>query len=70
MIEYVTIGRSAACGRYADVIQVAEYLKDTYGSPTNAMAVMVRDSKIFKAAWARMCRNGKAPNENKEAAAE
>lgn len=66
MLECVQIGKTAASGRYRDVIEVCEFLGHTYGSPTNALAVMARDSKIFKDAWAKMARNGKAATDKQQ----
>lgn len=48
-------------GRYADVLDVADFLASEYGSRVNAIAVMCRDSKLYQQSLRRMRRrNGKA----------
>lgn len=49
MVTAVTIDRATGDGKYADVLDVAERLGRVgdYGSAANAIAVMVRQSRLF-----------------------
>lgn len=48
MINGVTIDRQTGDGKYADVLDVAEHLGlRKCGSAANAIAVMVRQSRLF-----------------------
>jgi hypothetical protein len=49
MISAVTIDRATGDGKYGDVLDIAEVLaKKDHGSATNAIAVMVRQSFLFR----------------------
>lgn len=51
MLTQVAINRETGDGKYADILDVAEHLANgDYGSATNAIAVMVRQSPLFKQA--------------------
>jgi hypothetical protein len=55
MINGVTIDRQTGDGKYADVLAVAEHLGDgDYGSAANAIAVMVRQSRLFSKTLAQL----------------
>lgn len=48
MISKLTIDRATGDGKYADVLDVAERLANgDYGSATNAVVVMIRQSPLF-----------------------
>lgn len=48
MIQMVTVSREAAGGKYEDVLDVCEALaRGDYGSATNALNVMARQSPLF-----------------------
>lgn len=54
-INSILLDREAGNGKYADVIDVATRLGNgSYGSATNALAVMVRQSRLFKEAMAEI----------------
>ena len=54
MLTGVTIPRTDT-GRYDDVLRVAHYLGgQDHGSATNATAVMVRQSELFKTTLKRL----------------
>lgn len=49
MITALTIDRVTGDGKYADVLDVCQELANgDYGSATNALIVMVRQSPLFK----------------------
>ncbi len=52
MIRSINIDRIASPNRYEDVLDVGERLQRDYGSATNAIAYMVRQSDLFKQTWA------------------
>ncbi len=59
-MEQVAIGRKTGEGRYDDVIDVCEALgRGDYGSAGNALAVMARQSTLFKETVERLKTNGK-----------
>ena len=48
MIQMVTVSRDSAGGKYEDVLDVCEELaRGDYGSATNALNVMARQSPLF-----------------------
>ncbi len=58
MLTALNLSRSL--GRYDDILDVAEKLgSETYGSASNALAVMVRESPLFQAALKKL-RNKKS----------
>ena len=57
MIERLCIERLTANGKYADVLDAAELLAaGSYGSATNAVVVMARQSPLFREAQAQLQR--------------
>jgi hypothetical protein len=54
MIRSINIDRVASPDRYGDVLDVGERLQRDYGSATNAIAYMVRQSDLFKQTWAKI----------------
>lgn len=51
-VSAITLTRASADGRYADVLDAAEALESKYGSATNAIAVMCRESPSYREALA------------------
>lgn len=51
MADKISIDRTSAGGRYANILDVAEHLSDLYGSSVNALAIMVRQSRLFQNTW-------------------
>lgn len=48
-INAITIDRETGNGKYADVLDVCETLGNTdYGSASNALLVMIRQSRLFQ----------------------
>lgn len=47
MSEAITITRKMNSEKYADVLDAADYHTGTYGSAANAIAQMVRESKLY-----------------------
>ena len=59
-MEQVAMDRRTGEGKYNDVIDVCEELgRGDYGSATNALAVMARQSPLFSETVARLKKNGK-----------
>ena len=56
MIKIINLDTEMAGGRYRDVLRVAERLGKSgmFGSATNAVAQMVRQSPLFKDELAKM----------------
>ena len=51
----ITIDRQTGHGKYADVLDAADELaRGDYGSATNAIAVMVRQSDLYREAIAKL----------------
>ena len=49
MAQNITLDRTTGGGRYEDVIDVCDFLAEgDYGSSANALAVMARQSPLFK----------------------
>lgn len=48
--NFITLDRASGSGRYADVIDVCDHLRNKYGSPTNALAQLARQSDEFRQA--------------------
>ena len=57
MADAITINRARSSGKHGDILDVAEYLgSGIYGSATNALVVMCRQSPLFKATLAELQR--------------
>lgn len=55
MLLQISIERKSGEGKYVDVLDVAEALADgDYGSARNALAVMARQSPLFRETLARL----------------
>ena len=59
----ITLDSETGNGRYLDVLEACDELKDVHGSRTNALANMVRQSPLFEEANRRRQerKNGNAP---------
>lgn len=58
--NYITLGRTDAQGRYAEIIDVCDALSEKYGSPTNALAQLASRSLEF-VETSRSLRRRRAP---------
>ena len=57
MIQMITIGRDVGDGKYDDIVDVCEYLGDgQYGTATNALVQIVRNSPTFQDAVEKLNR--------------
>lgn len=55
MLRSMTIDRTTANGKYAELLDVAEHLgKGDCGSATNAIAVMAKQSPLFREALTQL----------------
>lgn len=52
----ITIQRGRKGGAYDDILTVAQSIERDYGSATNAIAVMVRQSPLYQEAAAKLAK--------------
>ena len=50
MVRVINIDRATGNGRYADVLDVLEFMKDEFGSATNSAVQCIRASEIYQEA--------------------
>lgn len=61
MADALTISRETGNGRHSDILDVAEHLgRGIYGSATNALVVMVRQSPLFRETVKKLPKRAKA----------
>jgi len=61
MLTQVAVNRETGEGRYADVLDVCEHLADRFGSASNALVQIARESPLFEEALKELNMKPKKP---------